>query len=142
MLTAMVQLAIDFVGNEDHLVLLRHLGQRLQFVGSVGVAGRIRRIVEDDDAWTTRIITAGAVEIIRHQPPVVFWPGRHPVDLAPDDARLWRVRHPTRRGNDQIAVIDELQDKHQLLRAWADQHIVASALDTVHATVIPCHRIA
>ena len=100
------------------------------------------RVVENDQSRTIRIARAELFELLGHQTPIVLGPRAKPSDRAPDDLSLWLIGHPRRRGNTEVPVIDELYQKHQLLGAGTDEHVVAGALDGVLAPMILRHRVA
>ena len=131
-----VNLSVDFVRQDDDTVASRHLADLAQLVRVVRMAGRVVRIVQHDDARASRIGFAQPLQILRLQLPVVRARRLDPAHVAPDDPRLRRIRHPRWRRDDQIAVVDQLQQEHQLFRARSDQHVLGVPVDTVATAVI------
>ena len=134
-----VQLAVNLVAEQNQTVAPGHLGQRAQLLFVKAVAVGVGRRVEDHQTRPPRIPGTQSIQGLGGGLPVVGASGRQPVHLAADDARLGRVGHPARRGDHQVAVIDQLQDEHQLLGTGADHDVVRGERHPLPALPVTGH---
>ncbi len=134
-----VQLAVDLVAEQNQTVAPGHLGQRPQLLFVEAVAVGVGRRIEDHQTRAPRIPGAQIFQGLGGGLPAVGAGGRQPVHLAPDDARLRRVGHPAGRGDHQVAVIDQLQDEHQLLGTGADHDVVRGKRHALPALPVAGH---
>jgi hypothetical protein len=138
----MMQFTVDLVGKHQHSVFLRHARQRFQFIRGIRASGRIAGIVQNHDAGPQRIFLANIPEALRTEPPLIVPLGRYKAYVPADNTRLRRIGNPARRGNHQVAVIDQLQDEHQFLWAGADKHVFRGHFNALSAAMVVGHCFA
>ena len=124
-LTVVAGAPVNFIAEKNQSMTAGHLGNFLQLIVGKGIAVGIGRIIEDHQAWTTRVTLTQGIQAIGTELPVIVPVGRQPVHAATDDAGLGRVGHPARRGDHQVTVVDQLQDEHKLLGARPDHDVFA-----------------
>ena len=104
--------------------------------------GRVRGIVQDHDPGPAGVVATEHVELLRTQAPSILRLRWQPPHLPPNDLRLGCVGHPCRRGDDDIPVVDELHQEHELLGSWPDEHVVGRRRDPERTAVMLRHRLA
>ena len=141
-LSLVMQFAVDLVGEQHDAVLARDAGDFPQVDFLVGRTRRVARVVEDEDARSLRIFAAQRRDRVRRDSVPVLRGGRQPTHLPADDTGLRRVGHPGGGGDDEVAVVDELEKEHQLLAARSDQHVVGGHSDALSAAMVVGDRRA
>ena len=137
-----MQPAIDLVGQQDEAISARDLGDRFKLFNAVGDACGVRGIVQDHDPGPAGVVATEHVELLRTQAPSILCLRWQPPHLPPNDLRLGCVGHPCRRGDDDIPVVDELHQEHELLGSWPDEHVVWRRRDPERTAVMLRHRLA
>ena len=136
-----VEFAVDLVGQQNDPIPSRDRRQSSELVGAIGVACGVVRIVQDDEARPLGVGLAEPLEIVRPHVPVVRRRRVDPADGPSDDPRLRRIRDPAGCRDDEVPVVHQLEQEHELLGARANQHVLRMAHDAVAAMVVSSHGL-
>ena len=131
-----MEFAIDLVGQEDDRIASCHSRQPSELVGAIRLACRGVRIVQRDEARPLGVSLSEAFQIVRLKLPVAGRRRFYPSDVPSHHASLRSIRDPGGCRDNQITVIRQLQQEHQLLRAGSNQHVLRLSLDAVAAMVV------
>ena len=139
---SVVEFAIDLVGQQDDPIASCDSRQSSELLGAVRLACRVVRIVQDDEARPLGVRLAEAFQIGRLKLPFAGRRRVYPSNLSSDDASLRRIRDPGGCRDDQITVVHQLQEEHELLGAGSNQHVLRLSLDAVAAMVVVGHGLS
>ena len=103
-----MQLTINFIGQQNHSEPPRDRGQLFEFVCRITAPLGVARIIQHQNTRPVRVGLANGFQASRGDAPVLLERRLYQGDGPPDDARLRDIRYPGRRRHEQFAIKSQL----------------------------------